>query len=148
VRGCLFPALIAIPLALAGQDLPEGKGRETLENTCTECHGLDKALAELRNRERWKSIATEMRSKGATMTDAELDTLVDYLYQNFGKDEVNINKAPAKEIESVLEITAKEAGAIVRHREQKGPFKSWTGVAQVEGIDKAKIEARKDRLAF
>jgi competence ComEA-like helix-hairpin-helix protein len=149
VRSYLAVTFVVFVLPLGAQeDLPEGKGKETLENTCTECHGLDKALAELRNRERWKSIATQMRSKGATMTDDELDTLVDYLYQNFGKDEVNINKAPAKEIESVLGITANEAETIVRHRESKGPFKAWTEVAQVEGIEKRKIEARKDRLAF
>lgn len=139
--------LFTLPLA-AQDDLPEGKGKETLENTCTECHGLDKVLSELRNRERWKAIATVMRSKGATMSDDELNTLVDYLYRNFGKDEVNINKAPAKEIEAVLGVSAREAAAIVRHREQNGAFKSWVEVAEVEGVDKARIEARKDRLAF
>jgi len=143
----IFLLALALPLT-AQDDLPDGKGKETLENTCTECHGLDKVLAELRNRERWKSIAVVMRSKGATMTDDELNTLVDYLYQNFGKDEVNINQAPAKEIESVLGITAKEAEAIVRHRESKGLFKQWAEVAKVGGVDRAKIEARKDRLVF
>src|SRR5262245_61743739 len=110
VRSCLALAFLTLAVPLHAQDdLPEGKGKETMENTCTECHGLDKVLAALRNREQWKSIATLMRSKGATMTDDELNTLVDYLYQNFGKDEVNINKAPAREIESVLGITAKDA---------------------------------------
>jgi len=147
VRSCLALVLLVLPLA-AQDDLPEGKGKDTLENTCTECHGLDKVLAQARIREAWKSTAVLMRSKGATMTDDELNTLVDYLYQNFGKDEVNINKAPAKEIESVLGITSKEADAIVRHRANQGFFKNWSEVAKVEGVDKGKIEARKDRLTF
>jgi competence ComEA-like helix-hairpin-helix protein len=147
-----WPALLlvifALPLAAQDEDLPEGKGKETLENTCTECHGLDKALTELRNRERWRSIAVTMRAKGATMTDDELNTLVEYLYQNFGKDEVNINKAPAKEIESVLQIAAKDAETIVRYRQAKGPFKEWADVAKVEGIDTGRIAAKKERIIF
>lgn len=138
---------LAVPL-LAQDQLPEGKGKETLENTCTECHGLDKALAKLQTRERWRSIALTMRSKGATMSDSELNTLVDYLFQNFGKDEVNVNKAPASEIQSTLLIAAKDAAAIVRHRETHGPFKDWRDVAKVEGVDRAKIEARKDCIIF
>jgi competence protein ComEA len=143
----LLFATFAVPL-LAQDDLPNGKGKETLENTCTECHGLDKALATLRNRENWRTIAVTMRSKGATMSDDELNTLVDYLFQNFGKDEVNVNKAPAREIEVALEIPAKDAAAIVRHRETRGPFKGVEDVLKVAGIDRAKLEAKKERLAF
>ena len=141
--------LFALTLRLPAQDdLPNGKGKETLENTCTECHGLDKALARLRTRENWQAVAVLMRSRGATMSDDELKTLVEYLFQNFGKDEVNINKATAREIEKTLEIPAKDAAAIVRHRESKGPFKDWQDVAKVDGVDKVRIEAKKDRIAF
>jgi competence protein ComEA len=137
--------------ALAQVDLPEGKGRQTLENTCAECHGLDRALADMHTLNGWREIAVRMRSKGATMTDSELETLVDYLFQNFGIDEkarVNVNKASEKEIETGLEVTAAEAAAIVRHRSGKRPFKDWRDLTKVEGVDPAKIEARKDRLLF
>jgi competence ComEA-like helix-hairpin-helix protein len=148
VRYCIaLLCFLALPLA-AQDELPDGKGRETLENTCTECHGLDKALATLRNRENWRTIAATMRTKGATMSDDELNTLVDYLFQNFGKDEVNVNKAPAKEIEVALEISAKDAEAIVRHRQSKGPFKSWPDVLNVAGIDKPKLVSRKERVVY
>jgi sugar lactone lactonase YvrE len=70
--------------ACAQDDLPAGKGRETLESTCTECHGLDRVVAQLRTTDQWRSIATRMRAKGATMTDDELNTLVEYLSQNLG----------------------------------------------------------------
>lgn len=72
---------------LAQDDLPEGKGKETLENTCTECHGLDRILTKLRKTEEWRAVTVRMREKGATMTDDELKTLVDYLSQNFGVPE-------------------------------------------------------------
>src|SRR4051812_30727837 len=89
--------ILAMPLR-AQDDLPDGKGKETLENTCTECHGLDKALGKLRTEPQWRAIAVQMRAKGATMTDDELKSLVEYLSQNFGAVEtkVDVNKASAK----------------------------------------------------
>ena len=154
--------VLAFCLPMAAQDdLPDGKGKETLENTCMECHGLDKILSQFRSRERWRAIAVAMRSKGATMTDSELDTLVDYLFQNFGtvetagvkskaaeSEKVNVNKAAAKEIATVLQLTTGEAAAIVRFRETNGPFKEWRDLTKVDGVDKAKIEARKDQITF
>ena len=143
---------VGLGIAAQDDDLPEGRGKETLENTCTECHGLDKALAKFRTKARWRAIATDMRSKGATMSDSELDTLVEYLYTHFGTDEtekkVNVNQATAKDIETALELTAGEAAAIVRYREANGPFKQWQDLTKVDGVDKAKIEAKKDRLTF
>ena len=149
---------LSLPL-LAQDDLPEGKGKETLENTCTECHGLDRILDALRTREHWQKIAVEMRSKGATMTDDELKTLVDYLFQNFGTDEgsepkpkpepkINVNKASAKELEAALPFTLAETTAIVRYRVAKGPFRQWQDLTKVDGLDKAKVEANKDRFSF
>ena len=139
--------VFALPLS-AQDDLPDGKGKETLENTCTECHGLDRALTDLRSRERWRTILVTMRAKGATMSDSELDTLLEYLVQNFGKQEVNVNKAGAKELEVVLQITSKEAAAIVRYRETHGPFREWRDLTRIDGVDKATIEAKKDRITF
>jgi competence protein ComEA len=154
--------VLALCLPLAAQDeLPQGKGKETLENTCTECHGLDKVLSQLRSRERWRAIAVAMRSKGATMSDSELDILVDYLFEYFGtvetteatpkaaeRPKINVNKAAAKELADVLQLTPGEAAAIVRFREANGPFKEWRDLTRVDGVDKAKIEARKDQLTF
>ena len=137
-----------LPLT-AQDDLPYGKGKETLENTCTECHGLDKVLSALRSRERWRTIAVEMRSKGATMSDSELDTLVEYLFQYFGAvEKINVNKATVKELETALQLTAREAAAVVRYRETKGLFKEWRDLTKVDGVDKAKIEAKRDQLTF
>lgn len=150
MRFCVALFFLGCWLPLTAQDdLPEAKGKETLENTCTECHGLDKVLSALRSRERWRTIAIEMRSKGATMSDSELNTLVEYLFQYFGTvEKINVNTAAAKELETVLELTAREAAAMVRYREAKGPFKEWRDLTKVNGVDKAKIEAKKDRLTF
>ena len=162
--GRLWIALlcVGVGLGIAAQDdeLPEGRGKETLENTCTECHGLDKILGKFRTKPRWRKIATDMRANGATMSDSELETLIEYLYANFGTDEpeakaaepaaakVTVNQASAKDLETGLQLTAGEAAAIVRHREANGPFKQWQDLTKVDGVDKAKIEAKKDQLTF
>jgi len=152
IRAAVVLAGLCLPLA-AQDALPEGKGKVTLENTCTECHGLDKALGGLRTRPRWRDIVAQMRSKGATMTDMEFNDLVEYLSLNFATPEektqkVNANKASAKDLETALELSAAAAAAIVRHREANGLFKDWQQVAKVQGVDRSKIEAQKDRLLF
>lgn len=157
MRMAAAASLFGLSTLLSAQDaLPDGKGRVTLENTCTECHGLDKALRELQTPARWREIAVRMRSKGATMTDGELSDLVEYLSLNFAKpetadskaDKINVNNATAETLERALDLSASAAAAIVRYREANGPFKDWKGVAKVDGVEKAKIEGRKDRLIF
>jgi competence ComEA-like helix-hairpin-helix protein len=61
---------------------------------------------------------------------------------------VNVNHATAGELETGLELRPSDASAIVRHREAKGPFHEWRDLLEVEGIDKARIEAVKQRLSF
>jgi len=138
--------VFAFAAALAQDDLPPGKGKETLENTCTECHGLEQVFDRLRTTAQWQKLATSMRAKGATMTDDELKTLVEYLSQNFGA--VDVNKAGAVELEKELRVTGGVAAAIVRYRESKGPFREWQDLLKVEGVDRARIEAVKARLVF
>ena len=148
-RGVFAIIWLTVGLTLAAQEnLPEGKGKHTLENTCTECHGLDKVLSKPRSEQGWRDIAKEMRSFGATMTDEELTDLIEYLVQNFGASKVNVNKATAKELEAALQLTARESAALVQYREANGPFKEWRDLTKVDGIDKAKIESKKDQLAF
>ena len=163
-RGAGIP--IAALLCIAGfapvraqDDLPEGKGRVTLENTCSECHGLDRVLTKLRPTAEWRSIVAEMRLKGATMSDDEFKTLIEYLADNFGEPDrkaesdrkaqrVNVNRAAASELESALGLRASDAAAIVRYRESKGSFREWRDLLKVDGVDKARIEAVRDRLTF
>ena len=86
------------------------------------------------------------------MSDDELKTLVEYLSQNFGAVEkdgrININQASAREMEAALELRPRDCAAIVRYREKNGPFTEWRDLAKVAGIDKSKLEAVKDRIAF
>ena len=83
--------------------------------------------------------------------DEEFGAILKYLAKNFPAEELpklNVNKATAIELESRLTLTRSQAAAILQHRAKKGPFKSIEDLKKVPGLDAAKIEAKKDRLAF
>ena len=51
-------------------------------------------------------------------------------------------------LESGLTLRRSESAAIIQYRAKNGPFKSIEDLKKVPGVDTAKIEAKKDRLAF
>ena len=61
---------------------------------------------------------------------------------------LKINEAEAIDIESALSLKRSQAAAVIQYREKNGPFKSIEDLKKVPGIDSAKIEAKKDRVAF
>jgi competence protein ComEA len=61
---------------------------------------------------------------------------------------VMVNKAPADEIQISLDVPAEVAAALVKYRQDKGPFKSSDDVKKVPGIDAAKVDAATSRLVF
>jgi competence protein ComEA len=136
--------LFLLLFASLAQDLPDGPGKETLLKLCRDCHDLDTVTVENRTREGWKKTMAKMVERGADGTDEEFELIVNYLTKNFGR--INVNKAPAAEIASYLGFSNKEAEAIVQYREKNGAFKDWREVKKVEGLDPAKVEAKKDRI--
>jgi competence protein ComEA len=126
------------------QDLPDGPGKETLLKLCRDCHDLDTVTVDNRTREGWQKTIAKMVDRGADGTDQEFEAIVNYLTKNFGR--INVNKAPAAEIASYLGFSNKEAEAIVQYREKNGAFKDWKEIKKVEGMDPAKVEAKKDRI--
>jgi len=147
-RALLLTPFLAASLAVAqAQDLPAGKGKELVENTCGSCHGLDVVVAQHATKDGWSSIVDYMVSRGATGTPEEIKTIVEYLAKNFPA-KTNVNKASAMDIQTQLELTAKDAEAIVKYRADHGDFKDWDGLAKVPGIDTAKLTAKKDNIVF
>jgi mono/diheme cytochrome c family protein len=68
------------------QDLPEGKGKDLLQQICADCHGLDVITAQRATKDGWASIVDSMVSRGANGTKEQLDTIIDYLAKNFGPE--------------------------------------------------------------
>ena len=88
-------ALCALALAgsLRAEDLPAGKGRETLQKVCTTCHGLD-LIQPLRNtRAQWQGVVDAMKGNGAEATPAEFAEIVNYLTLNLGPGKASATSA-------------------------------------------------------
>jgi competence protein ComEA len=126
------------------QDLPDGPGKDTLLKLCRDCHDLDTVTVENRTRDGWQKIMAKMIDRGADGTDEQFEAIVIYLTKNFGR--INVNIAPAAEIASYLGFSSKEAEAIVQYREKNGAFKDWRELKKVEGMDPAKVDAKKDHI--
>src|SRR3984957_10660202 len=110
-RAALLIPFLAISVTLAqAQDLPAGKGKDLVENTCGSCHGLDIVTAQHATKDGWASIVDYMVSRGASGTPAEIQTIVEYLAKNFpaaAATKTNMNKATSMDLQTQLELTAK-----------------------------------------
>jgi len=61
-------------------------------------------------------------------------------------DLIDINTADAKTLEMLPGIGPKTAEAIIRHREQEGPFRCVDDLLSVKGIGPTKLEAIRDQV--
>jgi competence protein ComEA len=132
--------------AAQAQDLPEGKGKDVVEQVCGACHGTDLVSSRRATKQGWSYIVDDMVSRGASATSEQIQSINDYLAKNFGQ--VNVNKAASAEIASVLEITSAQADAIVKYRMDHGDFKSVDDLKKAPGLESAKLDTKKDRVVY
>ena len=73
--------------AAPGDDLPDGPGKKVLLRSCTTCHDLDEVtkFKGYYTRAQWKDIVVTMREYGATLDEAEVEPLAEYLFAALGK---------------------------------------------------------------
>ena len=146
----LIPFAAFLTTIVQAQDLPPGKGKDLVENSCGSCHGLDVVVSQHATKDGWASIVDYMVSRGATGTPQEIATIVDYLAKNFPAlpSKVNVNKATAMDMQTQLALTAKDAEAIVKYRTDHGDFKDYDSLSKVPGIDAKQLDAKKDSIVF
>ena len=139
----LFPVLVCV------QDLPEGNGKQLVEQACSVCHTLESVTGQRATRQGVKSIVENLVQRGAEATANEQQILVDYLAKNFPRaSKTNVNKASAKDIAATLEIGTKEAESICNYRQEHGEFKDWEALTKVPQLDTKKLEGKKERVSF
>ena len=147
----LFFLALSIGLAVApsarAQGLPDGPGRATYENVCGSCHGPDLVIGSQGTRARWEETVEAMKNRGAAGSEEDFKVVLDYLARYFGMP-VNVNAAPAKDLETELGVTAPEAEAIVKHRTASGNFTAYADLAKVQGLDTKKLDPLKSRIVF
>src|SRR5439155_22223491 len=123
--------------------LPDGPGREETERICKNCHELARSVSRRQDRDGWQVTLNKMVALGTKATDQELALILDYLAKNFPAEEippVNVNTAPAIELESRLSLRRSQAAAVIAYREKNGRFKAIEDLKKVPGVDAEKID--------
>jgi len=148
---CLLAVCVIWAWAADSQEqaLPAGAAKDTVVKVCTACHDAAKFRRLRLDEDDWSEKVADMVDRGAQATPEQTEAIVGYLVANFGPgSKVLVNSAPIEELRRVLGLATDEASAIVAWRREHGPFHTWTDLAKVPGVDRSKIEARKDLLSF
>jgi competence protein ComEA len=146
-----FVLAVFLCAGFASADLPPGPGKDELVKVCGNCHSPEQAASLRQSRAAWEETVANMVNMGAQGTPDDYAALLTYLAKNFGPETpkpVNVNKATALELESVLSLSKAESAAIVQYRADQGAFKTLDDLKNVPGLDYKKIEARKARIVF
>ena len=146
-------ALAAVCLFAADEKdaslLPDGEGKALVGRVCIDCHGSGNFRRARLTRDQWEESVADMVDRGAKATDEEVNTIVAYLEKNFGKGaKVRMNTAPLVEIKVVLGFSVPESQAVVDYRQKNGGLKSFEELVKIPGVDAAKVESARDRMAF
>lgn len=131
--------------------LPDGPGKAETVKLCSQCHEIERAFSIRQDHDGWLETMNKMVALGLQGSDEEQHAVVDYLAKNFPAEAIrklNVNTASAVELEAALSLKHSEAAAVVDYRTKNGKFKSLEDLKKVPGVDFAKFEAKKDRLAF
>jgi competence protein ComEA len=149
------PADAAKPAASIAQgkpaEMPDGAGKEVILRICTTCHLPDHFAKYRKSPEDWSSTVARMAQRAPSMTPEEIKSVTDYLTKNFPRaeetDKVNVNKANAKQLQS-LGFTADEATAILAYHKDHGDFRVWGEMLVIYGVDGFKVESLKEKMSF
>ncbi|HEY1492961.1 MAG TPA: helix-hairpin-helix domain-containing protein [Candidatus Solibacter sp.] len=129
--------------------LPDGEGKALVGKVCVDCHGAGNFRRARLTPEEWGDSVADMVDRGAKASPADVDAIVAYLAKNFGRDsKVQMNSAPLVEIKVVLGFSVPESQAVVDYREVKGGIKSFDELLKIPGVDAAKAEAARAKMAF
>jgi competence protein ComEA len=140
-------ALLAMSAAVSSQDrFPDGPGKADVIKVCSGCHDAEIILANLKTPGEWNETLQNMATQGAEATPEQWKAIEQYIDVHFAM--VMVNKAPADEIQIALDVTPEVAAALVKYRQDKGPFKTIDDVKKVPGIDAAKVDAATSRVVF
>ena len=71
-------------MAISG-DLPEAEGKQVLVKICSHCHGVETFSRMRMTPAEWRVIVTDMQQRGATGSEAEIQTVLTYLGKYLAK---------------------------------------------------------------
>jgi competence ComEA-like helix-hairpin-helix protein len=136
-------------MAALRASMPAGEARDLTIRVCAVCHEPQRAGSLRLTRQGWEEVVAKMVGIGARATEAELAQITDYLsthYKGEAPKPLNLNSAPAIELESVAGLLRKEAAAWIAYRTKNGPCAKLDDLKKVAGVPFKKIDERRDRL--
>jgi competence protein ComEA len=119
---------------------------EAFTRVCSSCHDAERILSNRRTRTQWEEVIEKMVERGAEGTDSDFTAVEEYLVRHFGR--VNINKALPKDVAAVLDLSPKDAEAIVEFRKTNGDFADFDSLCKVPGIDLEKLKKARDGISY
>jgi DNA uptake protein ComE-like DNA-binding protein len=131
------------------KSMPDGPNRELAVRVCAGCHEPQRAASVRLTRDGWEQVVAKMVGLGAKATDEELVKVTDYLAENFKGEAakpINMNTAPAVDLESVAGLLRKEAALWIKYRNDVGPCRSIDDLKKVPGFPFKKVDTKRDRL--
>jgi competence protein ComEA len=139
-----------VSIATAQTQFPDGPGRDTFIKICSNCHAPDNVIGKGQNADDWTATLNKMIQNGAQGSDDEFGAILDYLTTNFPPppDKINVNTATAWNLRNWMNLSEKQANAIVDYRKQNGDFKSLDDLKKVPGLDAKMLDAKKDHIIF
>lgn len=75
---------IFFPMMASAQTLAPGQGADVVEDNCQNCHGLDHITSAHHDAAGWQAIVSDMISRGASLTDDQVQQVVAYLASHYG----------------------------------------------------------------
>ena len=131
--------------AQASKARSEAADKADFETVCGACH-TPGMVSDIRTEPDWKDTVEQMVSQGAEGSPEQMEAVMRFLLRTFTR--VNVNTAAAAQLPLVLGISDATAQSVVKYRAEHGKFQTLADLKKVPGIDGAKLDARKDRVAF
>ena len=130
------------------QELPDAPGKDMVVKLCSGCHEPTVVLTADLSVNGWPGEIQKMIGLGAPGTDAQFREVLNYVAANVSTPVslVNVNSASEAELELALQISRKDAIAIVEYRAKNGKFKSVDDLKRVPGVNRRKL--KQTRAAF
>lgn len=116
-----------------------------LEMVCTQCHSLELVRDTPKTYHSWYETVVAMYRRGAKGTPLQFGELLDYLHRTMTL--IDVNSAAANELETVLDVPAPVAEAIIKRRAQR-KFTSLADLTSVPGVSAAKLKAKARLIYF
>jgi competence protein ComEA len=143
--GLLLPPFSAVWTATVAPPAPDlAREALSLKAVCAHCHNLQIVMDTPMSYTAWHDTVQTMVDRGAGGTDEQFDDVMDYLHRTMTT--IDVNTAPADELEIVLHVTGTAAQAIIARRSTQR-FTDLGDLKSVPGVDASTVDA-KARLIF